>query len=132
MPEPLENLAPPPRENLEGYVPSLGSERELRDALEKALCYRGDITLRTRGGTVITGSLFDRSAESADLGQCHIRVLTSADARRLSIRYGDIVHLEFTGKDAAAGKSFQTWLKKCEEKKAAGEKNIRIEPEPLV
>jgi hypothetical protein len=39
--------------------------------------------------------------------------------------------LAFTGKDTAAGKSFEAWVRKYNEKKAAGEKNIGIEPEPL-
>ena len=45
--------------------------------------------------------------------------------------YGDIAQLAFTGKDTAAGKSFETWVKKYQEKKAAGEKNIGLEPEKL-
>ena len=36
-----------------------------------------------------------------------------------------------TRRDTAEGKSFETWVKKYHEKKAAGEKNIRIEPEAL-
>jgi hypothetical protein len=47
------------------------------------------------------------------------------------VSYADIARLEFTGRDTAAGKSFATWVKKYQEKKAAGEKNIQIEPEKL-
>ena len=43
----------------------------------------------------------------------------------------EIARLEFTGRDTAAGKSFETWVKKYQEKKAAGEKNIRLDPEKL-
>jgi hypothetical protein len=39
--------------------------------------------------------------------------------------------LAFTGKDTAAGKSWEAWMKKYGEKKAAGEKNIGLEPEAL-
>ena len=49
----------------------------------------------------------------------------------MTVRYTDIARLEFTGRDTAAGKSFETWVKKYREKKAAGETNIRIEPEKL-
>ena len=35
------------------------------------------------------------------------------------------------GRDTAAGKTFEAWVKKYWEKKAAGEKNIQIEPERL-
>jgi hypothetical protein len=49
---------------------------------------------------------------------------------KLSIRYSEIARLEF-GKDRAAGKHWEAWVKKYTEKKAAGEKNIGIEPEAL-
>ena len=50
---------------------------------------------------------------------------------KLSVRYSDIAALAFSGKDTAAGKSFDAWVKKYQAKKAAGEKNIGIEAEPL-
>jgi len=50
---------------------------------------------------------------------------------RVSIPYSDIAALAFTGRDTAAGKTFDAWVKKYWEKKAAGEKNIQIEPEKL-
>jgi hypothetical protein len=50
---------------------------------------------------------------------------------KMRIRYSDIAALNFTGRDSAAGKSFEAWVKKYNEKKAAGEKNIGIEAEPL-
>jgi hypothetical protein len=52
-------------------------------------------------------------------------------ADKLSVRYSDIAALAFSGKDTAAGKSFDAWVKKYQAKKAAGEKNIGIEAEPL-
>jgi hypothetical protein len=50
---------------------------------------------------------------------------------KISIPYSDIAGLAFTGKDSAAGKSFEAWVKKYNEKKARGEKNIGIESELL-
>jgi hypothetical protein len=52
-------------------------------------------------------------------------------AEKLSIAYSDIAALAFTGRDTAAGKSFAAWVKKYNEKKAAGEKNIGIDAESL-
>ena len=49
----------------------------------------------------------------------------------MNVRYRDVAALAFTGKDTAAGKSFEAWVKKYNEKKAAGETNIGIEAEPL-
>jgi len=47
------------------------------------------------------------------------------------VSYADIAALAFTGRDTAAGKSWEAWMKKYAEKKAAGETNIALEPEPL-
>jgi hypothetical protein len=50
---------------------------------------------------------------------------------KLKIPYSDISGLAFSGRDTAAGKSFAAWVKKYNEKKAAGEMNIGIEAESL-
>ena len=47
-------------ENLEGWIPPIASDDEIRAALEKAFDYRGDITLTKKDGTVIEGYIFDR------------------------------------------------------------------------
>jgi hypothetical protein len=47
------------------------------------------------------------------------------------IPYSDIAALAFTGRDTAAGKSWEAWVKKYMEKKAAGETDIGLEPEAL-
>ena len=49
----------------------------------------------------------------------------------MNVAYADIAALAFTGRDTAAGKTFEAWVKKYWDKKAAGEKNIQIEPEKL-
>jgi hypothetical protein len=51
------------------------------------------------------------------------------DKRKVS--YAEIARLEFTGKDRAAGKHWEDWVQKYNEKKAAGEKNIALVPEAL-
>ena len=45
--------------------------------------------------------------------------------------YAEIARLEFSGKDRAAGKHWEDWVKAYNEKKAAGEKNIALAPEAL-
>jgi hypothetical protein len=54
-----------------------------------------------------------------------------APTERLMVAYSDIAALKFSGRDTAAGRSFDAWVKKYWEKKAAGEKNIGIEAEKL-
>jgi hypothetical protein len=118
------------REQLEGWIPSLASDAETRQALEKAFDYRGDVTLTLKDGRVIHGYVFDRRT-GATLADSAVRVMPSEERTKLTIPYADIAALAFTGRDNAAGKTFEAWVRKYWEKKAAGEKNIAIEPEKL-
>ena len=47
-------------ENLEGWIPPLATDDEVRTALEKAFDYRGDVTVTLKGGGKIEGYCFDR------------------------------------------------------------------------
>jgi hypothetical protein len=118
------------REQLEGWIPSLASERETREALEKAFDYRGDITLTLKDGRVVQGYVFDRRSGET-LQTSMLRVIPANERTKVSIAYSEIAALAFTGRDNAAGKTFEAWIKKYWEKKAAGEKNIGIEAEAL-
>lgn len=118
------------QEHLEGWVPTLASEAEIREALEKAFDYRGDITITRKDGSKIEGYLFDRRS-GPTLAESFIRVIPSTASTKLNIAYSDVAALAFTGRDTAAGRSFEAWVKKYWEKKAAGETNIRIDPEKL-
>ena len=128
---PTDNAPATEHENLEGYHPQLDSLPVVRDVVEKAFSYRGDVTIVNRRGDAVEGYIFDRQADSADTAKWILRLIIKDSTNRMTIRYDDIVSIQFTGKDPAAGKSFQTWMKKYHEKKAAGEKDIRIDPEPL-
>ena len=117
-------------EKLEGWVPALASEEETRKALEKAFDYRGDVTITRKDGTTVEGYLFDRKT-GPSLADSLVRVLPKTSNQRVMIAYSDIAALAFTGRDTAAGKSWEAWVKKYMEKKAAGEKDIGLEPEAL-
>jgi hypothetical protein len=129
-PDSLEHAPGRQREKLEGWVPQLASEEELRNALEQAFDYRGDITITRKDGSQLEGYLFDRRS-GASLGVSVVRVLPKNSSQKISIPYSDIAALAFTGRDTAAGKSWEAWVRKYSEKKAAGEKNIGLEPEAL-
>jgi len=126
----MEIAAGREREQLEGWVPQLAGEDELREALEKAFDYRGDITLTRKDGSRVQGYLFDRRT-GATLADSFVRIIPVNEKTRVNVAYSEIAALAFTGRDNAAGKSFDAWVKKYWEKKAAGEKNIQIEPERL-
>ena len=117
-------------ENLQGRVWQPSSEEELREGLEKAFDYRGDVTITRKDGSTVEGYIFDRRA-AATLSQSLIRLFPKGDPIKISIPYSEIASLAFTGRDTAAGKSWEAWLRKYWEKKAAGEKNIELTPEKL-
>jgi hypothetical protein len=129
-PDEIEVAAGRDREQLEGWVPALASDVEVRDALEKAFDYRGDITISLKDGSQVQGYLYDRRTGKS-LADSVVRVMPSNGGGRVNIAYSEIAGLVFSGRDTAAGKTFDAWVKKYWEKKAAGEKNIQIEPEKL-
>jgi hypothetical protein len=118
------------KEKLEGWVPDLANEEELRQALEKAFDYRGDVTITRKDGSRIEGYLFDRRSGKT-LADSLVRLYPKDSSEKVSIPYSDIAALAFSQRDPAAGKSWEAWVKKYWQKKAAGEKNIGIEAEKL-
>jgi hypothetical protein len=129
-PDELEVAAGREREQLEGWIPSLASEEEIYAAFEKAFDYRGDVTLTLKDGRTINGYIFDRRTGST-LADSAVRIIPSTERIKLTIPYADIAALAFTGRDTAAGKTFEAWVRKYWEKKAAGEKEIALHPESL-
>jgi hypothetical protein len=129
-PDTLELAPGTAREHLEGWIPQLASDEEIRVALEKAFDYRGDVTITRKDGSQIEGYLFDRRT-AATLKDSVVRLFPKNSSEKVSIPYADIAALAFTGRDTAAGKSWEAWMKKYAQKKAAGETNIALEPEPL-
>jgi hypothetical protein len=126
----IEIAAGREREQLEGWTPELASEADIREALEKAFDYRGDVTVTRKDGSKVEGYLFDRRTGTT-LADSYIRIIPMKETTKVSVAYSDVAGLVFTGRDTAAGKSFEAWVKKYWEKKAAGEKDIQIEPEKL-
>jgi hypothetical protein len=118
-PDELEVAPGRQREGLEGWIPELASEKDLREALEKAFDYRGDVTLTRRDGTRVEGYVFDR-VSGATLSSSFVRVLPKNGGGRLKVAYSEILALAFTGRDTAAGKSWEAWVKKYWEKKESG------------
>ena len=117
-------------EKLEGWVPELAGEEEIRQALEKAFDYRGDVTITRKDGSKAEGYIFDRRTGKT-LADSAVRLFPKDADQKVSIPYSDIAALAFSGRDTAAGKSFEAWVRKYWEKKSAGEKNIGIQAEAL-
>ena len=59
-----------------------------------------------------------------------MRIMTRP-AAKITVKYADVAQLSFTGRDMADGRSWEAWVKKYAERKAAGEKNIELVPEMI-
>ena len=129
-PEQLEVAAGTARQNVEGWVPELASDAEIHSALEQAFEYRGDVTITRKDGARIEGYIFDRSSGDS-LATSFVRELPKDSNSRLKISYAEIAALAFTGRDAAAGKSYEAWVKKYWAKKTTGEGEASIQPDAL-
>jgi hypothetical protein len=128
-PNSLEVAPGTAREKLEGWIPEIASPDELRHALEEAFDYRGDVLITRKDGNQVEGYVFDRRTGS-NLAESYVRLLPKHGGPKVSIAYNDIAGLAFTGRDMAAGKSWEAWVRQYWEKKAAGE-NASLQPEKL-
>ncbi|HEY1648597.1 MAG TPA: hypothetical protein VGF96_11465 [Terracidiphilus sp.] len=128
--EALELVPGTEHEKLEGWVPELAGEDDVRQALEKAFDYRGDVTITLKSGEKIEAYIFNRHT-GATLAESWMQYFTPKADDKRKVSYAEIARLEFSGKDRAAGKHWEDWVKAYNEKKAAGETNIALHPEKL-
>lgn len=128
--EALELAPGTEHEKLEGWVPELANEEDVRSALEKAFDYRGDVTITTRGGERIEAYIFNRQTGKS-LADSYVNYFTPNVETKQKLSYADVARLEFSGKDRAAGKHWEDWVKAYNERKAAGEKNIGLHPDKI-
>ncbi len=129
-PDSLEVVAGFEHQKLEGSVPDLATPEEIHAALEQAFDYRGDVLITRKDGSKIEGYIFDRR-QGKSLGDSFVRMLPKDGSGRVAVAYIDIAALAFTGRDMAAGKSWENWVKQYWEKKSAGETDISLQPEEL-
>lgn len=87
------------------------------------------MTITRKDGSTVEGYVFDRQT-GPTLADSVVRLFPKDQDRKIAISYADIAGLAFTGRDTAAGKSWEAWMQKYREKKAAGEKTD-LEPEKL-
>jgi hypothetical protein len=117
-------------ENLEGWIPELVSEEDLKQALEKAFDYRGDVTFTLKSGERVEAYIFNRQT-GVTLAESFVQYFTPNAPDKRKVSYADIARVEFSGKDRAAGKHWEAWVQKYNERKAAGEQGIALHPEAL-
>jgi hypothetical protein len=115
---------------LQGWIPEFACDDDVRQALEKAFNYRGDVSITLKSGERIEAYVFNRYT-GATLADSWVQYFAANSPEKHKASYADIARLEFTGKDRAAGKHWEDWVKAYNEKRAAGEKNIALHPEAL-
>jgi len=95
--------------------------QRLAEAIDLAFDYRGDVTIvRHSDPEPIEGYIFDRRRKATP-DESTLRLIPKNADDRVTIVYSDIATLSFTGRDTAAGKSFDTWMRKYVQKKLAGQ-----------
>ncbi len=129
-PQTLEVVPGFQRQAIEGWVPDLASDEDLRSALEQAFSYRGDVKITRKDGSEIEGYVFDRRV-GPTLAESLVRLLAKADGRKVSVTFAEVARLVFSGRDMAAGTSWEAWVKQYWERRAAGEKNISLQPQEI-
>lgn len=111
-------------------IPDPGRDRALLErALDEAFAYRGDVSISLEDGSTVEGYVFDHR-RGATLEASVVRIIPRESNERLSIAWASIRSVVFSGKDAAAGKSWENWVRRYAQKKLSGEA-ASIESEPL-
>src|ERR1035441_8023288 len=90
--EALELAPGTEHQNLEGWVPELASDEDLRQALEKALDYRGDVTVTLKNGERIEAFIFNRST-GATLADSWVHYFTPTAPEKRKLSYAAIERL---------------------------------------
>ena len=97
------------RPSLEGWAPKITGDEFLAEVIEQAFDYRGDVTVAMRDGRRQVGYVFNRRR---DVSCPYIEILPAAGGAPVVIAYADIQGIAFTGRDTAAGNSYEAWLKR--------------------
>lgn len=129
MPQETKSFPDPePGHATQGTVLAPEDDASMRCALEVARDYRGDVEIELRDGTRVAGFVFDVEWDGPE-GHA-VRLDLPEEAQRRSCLASDIASIHLTGRDPAAGKSWENWVRRYAEKKLAGEE-ASIESESL-
>ena len=113
------NSDTPQPETYEGHAPPVTTPEQRRQAIEIAFDYRGDVTVELSDGRAIEGFVYDRQ-DKREQGLV-LRMIPKDGSPRQTIPAEQVTRLVCSGKDPAAGRSFETWVRKYAEKKMRGE-----------
>ena len=93
---------------------------DLQKQIEEAFSYRGHVTLTLTSGKEVVGFLFNREFDNPNLEKDQfVEVFLQGSGNREMFAVADLQSVSLTGKDCAAGKSYEEWLEKQAAKKAS-------------
>ena len=101
----------PDEESLQGWVPVVDSPETLSKVIDDAFDYRGDVTIDKADGTEIVGYLCNKGKAN---GNGFVEIIPTDTFDRIRLNYADIKNVRFSGKDMAAGQSWEAWQKRRE------------------
>ncbi len=102
---PPENHPP----SWEGHRLQTDNETALREAMERACDYRGDVTIHLKTGEQALGYVFDRQEGTP---HPHIKMYLANRSEPYIIKCDEIAEVEFSGEDTAFGRSWEDWAQK--------------------
>ena len=101
--------------SLEGWVPTLDDSLSKEQVIEMAFDYRGNTTIVKTDGSAVEGYIFNRAAEAREP---FLEYFDKSGGGPHALTYSQIANVEFSGKDTAAGKSWEAWQRRKAEAKA--------------
>jgi hypothetical protein len=104
-------------ESLHGWDAPMTTTSEREGAIDAAFDYRGDVTVTLNDGRSLLGFVSNRDFNAAEP---YLEIITPDWASPQRIPLDRVTGVHFTGVDAAAGKSWDLWLKKVAQAEAEG------------
>lgn len=104
-------------QSLEGWTPPTGQgELPLERVIDLAFDYRGNVTIVKRDGSETAGYVCNRNR---DVVEPFLQYFDEKGEGPFTLRYAEVRTIQFTGKDMAAGQSYEAWQRRKEQEKAA-------------
>jgi hypothetical protein len=104
-------------QRLEGWTPPTGpGEMPLERVIDLAFDYRGNVTIVKNDGSETVGYVCNRNRDAA---QPFLQYFDEQGDGPFTLRYAEVRTIKFTGKDMAAGQSYEAWQRRKEQEEAA-------------
>ncbi len=104
--------------SLQGWTPEVDEALPIDEIIEHAFDYRGNVTLVKTDGSECVGYVFNRDGNVAEP---FLQYLDEKGDGPFTMTYAETANIRFTGKDTAAGKSWEAWQARKQREKAERE-----------